>query len=487
MPLRRNFCDLDGIMLNRPTEISLLSHEREQGNIDFVSAYTGELARSMGASPKAFVLTLGCQQNESDSEKIRGMCSLMGYDITDEPKDAHLIVVNTCAIREHAEKRALSLVGQYKHIKAARPETVIAVCGCMTAQPHRVEALKKSYPYVDILFGTSQLHRFPEFLAQKLRCKRRVLRSDEPEHTVAEDMPVIRESSYRAWVSVMYGCNNFCTYCIVPYVRGRERSRQKTNIIREVRELVAEGYKDITLLGQNVNSYGKDLGEAYGFAELLEELDGIEGDYTLHFMTSHPKDASTKLIDVMASGKHIARHFHLPMQSGSDRVLKAMNRRYTFEKYIGIVDYIREKMPDATITSDLIVGFPEETEEDFEATLRALERARFDMIYSFIYSPRKGTPAAEMEQLPDSIKSERFDRLLQVQNAIALEKNKPLEGQTLRVLCDGRSKNKEEAVTGRTDGGKIVFIDGDESLEGQFVNVKIERAETFALYGKVVN
>jgi tRNA-2-methylthio-N6-dimethylallyladenosine synthase len=272
----------------------------------------------------------------------------------------------------------------------------------------------------------------------------------------------------------------------VPYVRGRERSREREQIVKEVRELVESGYKCITLLGQNVNSYGKDIYGEYDFADLVHELDGIEGDWWLDFMTSHPKDASRKLIDVMASGKHIAHRFHLPMQSGSDSVLDAMNRRYTFEKYIGIVDYIREKMPDATITSDIIVGFPTESDADFEDTLTALRRARFDMIFSFIYSPRKGTPAAEMEQIPDKLKSERFERLLAVQNEVSLEQNKPLEGKVLRVICDGRSKTDKAVINGRTEGGKIVFFDGDESMTGQFVNVKIECGDTFALYGKVV-
>lgn len=468
-------------------EVSLSEIEKQNGYMAFVRAENERFLSLNGYRRSAFVLTLGCQQNESDSEKLCGMAEQMGYSLTDTPEDAYLIVVNTCAIREHAEKRALSLVGQYKHIKNKRPETVIAVCGCMTAQEHRVAQIKNSYPYVDLLFGTSSLHRFPEFLAEKLKNGKRVLRSDEPENTVAEDMPVRRASNYRAWVSAMYGCNNFCSYCIVPYVRGRERSRRKEQIIDEVRALVREGYRDITLLGQNVNSYGKDMNADYDFADLLEELDKIEGDYWLHFMTSHPKDASRKLIDVMANGKHIARHFHLPMQSGSDRILSAMNRRYDFQKYIGIVDYIRERMPDATVTSDIIVGFPGESEEDFEDTLRALERAKFDMIFSFIYSPRKGTPAAELEQIPDAVKSERFDRLLSIQNSIGLEKNRPFEGKIVRVLCDGKSKNKSEAITGRTEGGKIVFFDGDESMTGKFVNVKIERAETFALYGKIVD
>ena len=434
----------------------------------------------------AYVVTFGCQQNEADGEKMTGLALAMGYEETKEPERASLILVNTCAIREHAEQRALSIIGQYKHLKQKNPELIIGVCGCMVTQEHRTEEIKHSYPYVDFIVGTSAIHRIPELIYER-RAKARRLFCREDEYKVVEGVPVKRESNYRAWVSIMYGCNNFCSYCIVPYVRGRERSRDKSEIIKEVRELVAEGYRDITLLGQNVNSYGKDLHADYDFADLLSELDKIEGDYTLHFMTSHPKDATRKLIDVMAAGTHIAKHFHLPMQSGSDSVLAAMNRRYTFEKYIGILDYIKEKMPTATVSSDIIVGFPGESEEDFSATLAALERARFDMIYSFIYSPRKGTPAAENpEQIPDKVKSERFDRLLSTQNAIALELNKKLEGQTLRVLCDGRSKNNNDTFTGRTDGNKIVFFDGEDSDEGKFVDILIERGETFALWGKKV-
>ena len=415
---------------------------------------------------------------------MKGLALAMGYDLTQEVSEASLILVNTCAIREHAEKRALSIIGQYKHLKQKNPELIIGISGCMVTQEHREYEIKHSYPYVDFIVGTSAFHRIPELIYERrARDKRQFCREDE--YAVVEGMPIKRDSTYRAWVSVMYGCNNFCSYCIVPYVRGRERSRQKQEVLREVEELVRAGYKDITLLGQNVNSYGKDLRADYDFADLLSELDKIEGDYTLHFMTSHPKDATKKLIDVMAKGKHIAKHFHLPMQSGSDRVLSAMNRRYDFEKYIGIVDYIREKMPTATLSSDIIVGFPGESDEDFEATLSALHRARFDMIYSFIYSPRKGTPAAEMDtQIPDKIKSERFDRLLETQNGIALEANKKLEGQTLRVLCDGRSKNNSEMFTGRTEGNKIVFFDGTDSDEGKFIDIFIERGETFALWGR---
>ena len=465
--------------------VSLADIEAQNGYMAQVREYCEQLALANGERPKVFVLTLGCQQNQSDSEKLMGMAEAMGYEPTEDPEDAHLIVVNTCAIREHAEKRALSLIGQYKHIKAKRSELVIAVCGCMPAQEHRRNDIKHRYPYVDLLFGTSVIYRFPEFLCQKIKIKKRVLRDDMSEHIVAEDIPARRDSNYRAWVSVMYGCNNFCSYCIVPYVRGRERSRGAEEIIKEVRELVELGYREITLLGQNVNSYGKDLDGGVNFAGLLRELDKIEGDYWLQFMTSHPKDATTELIDVMAASKHIAHHFHLPMQSGNDKVLRAMNRRYDIEKFMGIVDYIREKMPDATISSDVIVGFPGESDEEFEDTLGAVRRAKFDMVFSFIYSARKGTPAAEMEQLDDKLKSQRFDRLLAEQNAVSLESNRALVGKTLRVLCDGASKNDSSVINGRTEGGKIVFFDADESMKGKFVDIEIERGETFALYGKI--
>ncbi len=434
----------------------------------------------------AFVLTFGCQQNEADSEKLAGLCEAMGYAIVGVPADADLIVVNTCAIREHAEQKALSIVGQYKHLKAKNPSLVIAVCGCMVVQEHRKHDIKFRYPYVDFTFGTSSLHRFPQLLCEKLEKGKRLYCTEEAEYLVAEDLPIRRESDYRAWVSIMYGCNNFCSYCIVPYVRGRERSREMPKIIEEVRGLVADGYRDITLLGQNVNSYAKDSGYPYDFADLLSELDKIEGDFVLRFMTSHPKDADRKLIDVMAASRHIAHQFHLPMQSGSDAVLKAMNRRYDRARYLDIVQYMREKMPDVTITSDIIVGFPGESEEDFEGTLEMLRTVRFDMLYSFIYSPRKGTPAAEMEQIDPAVKSVRFERLLAVQNEIGLEKNQALVGCTLRVLCDGVSKNNEALYSGRNAGNKIVFFEGTAADTGKFIDVLIERTDPYALYGKKV-
>ncbi len=444
--------------------------------------------RAAGNEKKSYVLTFGCQQNEADSEKLLGMCKDMGFTPCDDANDADIILINTCAIREHAEKKALSYIGQCKHLKAKKPDLIVGVCGCMVTQEHRRDTIKFSYPYVDLVFGTSSIHRLPQLVYEKMIKDKRLYCPQEEEYMVAEGLPIYRNSSYRAWVSIMYGCNNFCTYCIVPYVRGRERSRRPEDIIAEVRDLVERGYKDITLLGQNVNSYGKDAvstdGEKYDFADLLSDIDKIEGDYLLHFMTSHPKDASRKLIDVMASSEHIAHQFHLPMQSGSNSVLKRMNRRYDTEKYLETVDYIREKIPDVTLTSDIIVGFPGESEEDFEDTLRMLKKVRFDMTYSFIYSRRVGTPAASMEdQIPADVQGERFKRLLELQNEIGLEMNKPLEGKTLRVLCDGRSKNDPSVFCGRTDGNKIVLFDALDSDTGKFLDIRIDRADTFALYG----
>ena len=468
---------------------NILPREEAEAQADYlraVRAYTDAAAQEAGSRPRAYVLTFGCQQNEADSEKLRGLARAMGYDITETPAEASLIAVNTCAIREHAEKRALSIIGQYKHLKEQNPDLVIAVCGCMTAQEHRAEQLKKSYPYVDIVFGTASIHRFPEFVAGRLAGSRRRFCPTEEKNLVAEGLPIERESSYRAWVSIMYGCNNFCSYCIVPYVRGRERSRTMEAVREEVAELVARGYREITLLGQNVNSYGKDAGYPYDFADLLEELDRIPGDYILRFMTSHPKDASRKLIDVMANSTHVAHQFHLPMQSGSDRILSRMNRHYDTAQYLATVDYLRERIPDITLTSDIIVGFPGETEEDFAGTLEMLRRVRFDMLYSFIYSPRRGTPAAEMpNQIPRAVQQERFDRLLALQNEIGAEKNAALVGKTLRVLCDGVSKNNPDLYSGRTDGYKIVFFPGSDRDTGTFVNVTIDRADAFALWAGI--
>ncbi len=457
-----------------------------QKAIALVRQENQRFAMEAGRARRAFVLTFGCQQNEADSEKIAGMAQAMGYEMADAPEQADLIVVNTCAVREHAEKRALSTVGQYKHLKAQNPELVIEMCGCMVSQEHRADEIKHRYPYVNFIFGTSALQTFPALLWEWMNTHRRIFRSGAEETSVAEGLPVRRESGYRAWVSIMYGCNNFCSYCIVPYVRGRERSREPEPILEEIRALVAAGYRDITLLGQNVNSYGKGTAAGWDFADLLAAADKIEGDYILRFMTSHPKDAGKKLIDVMAASTHIAHQFHLPLQSGSNSILEKMNRRYTAEKYLETLDYLREKMPDVTVTSDMIVGFPGESDADFEETMKMIDRAGFDMIFSFIYSPRKGTPAARMEnQVPEAVTHARFDRMLERQNAIGLEKNRELVGKTLRVLCDGESKNDPASVCGRTEGNKLVFWRGDPAAKGSFVRVRITGAEPFALQGEL--
>lgn len=440
------------------------------------------LTQKAGRSMRFFVLTFGCQQNVADSEKLSGMALEMGYEPAGSEKDADLILVNTCAIREHAENKALSAIGQFKHLKEQNPSLVLGVCGCMPAEPHRREQLKKSYPYVNFILSTSQLYRLPEYLFEALSAGRRVFRAQE-EMSLFEDVPISRASDYRAFVSIMYGCNNFCTYCVVPYVRGRERSREPEAVIAEVKALVEKGYRDITLLGQNVNSYRRGATDGYEFPDLLRDLDRIEGDFLLRFMTSHPKDATRKLVDVMAGGQHIAHAFHLPLQSGSDRILSEMNRHYDRAAYLSVLSYLREKMPDAAVTSDIIVGFPGETEEDFEETLEMLRRCRFDMVYSFIYSPRKGTPAAQMEnQIPREVQNSRYDRLLALQDEIAGEVNRAAVGSVRRVLCDGVSKNDPGVFTGRDEQNKIVFL-REEANPGEFIRVKITRSEPFALWG----
>ena len=465
----------------RDTKLS----EAQKKQLD--SAICAVRERNTGKSLSVFVNTFGCQQNEADSEKILGLASAMGYTPTEDSEKADLIVVNTCAVREHAEKRALSVVGQYKHCKQKKPELVIAVCGCMVSQQHRTEKVKTSYPYVDFTFGTSDIHLFPTLLRDRLEGGKRAFPLPPDEPPVAEDLPVYRLSSYRAWVSIMYGCNNFCAYCIVPYTRGRERSRCPEAVEAEVRELVSRGYKEITLLGQNVNSYGKDCSFDCNFAGLLRRLDAIEGDYVLRFMTSHPKDATEELIDVMASSRHVVHQFHLPAQSGSDPILKKMNRVYNLERYMHTVRYIREKMPDCVISTDIIVGFPGETEEDFEGTLDLLRAVRFDMVYSFIYSPRNGTPAAKAEnQVPEDVKGERMQRLLALQTDISAAGNARYVGKTERVLCCGVSKNDASMLEGRDEGNKIVLFPGHAALEGQFVSVEITAAGAFGLKGKIV-
>jgi tRNA-2-methylthio-N6-dimethylallyladenosine synthase len=420
-----------------------------------------------------------------------GALQLCGYEITNNPDEAQMIIINTCAIREHAEIRALSEAGQFKGRKERDRSIKIGLCGCMAQQSHRREQIYKSYPYVDFVFGTDMHHRVPEIIKNALTAKKRFSFITESKHDefgiISEGMPVRRENSYKAWVPVMYGCNNFCTYCVVPYVRGRERSRDKNEILAEIKELADSGYREITLLGQNVNSYGKDFEESYDFADLLDDICKIDGDFIVRFMTSHPKDASHKLIDTMAKNPKIAKAFHLPLQSGSDRILCEMNRHYDRETYLGLVKYMREKMPDIAITTDIIVGFPGESEEDFEGTLDMLERVAYDNIYSFIYSKRRGTKAAVMpNQIPEKVKKERFARMLEKQNAISNGKNNVYLGTVQKVLVEGRSKTNPDKLTGRNEKNRLVHFTGEDSLIGSWANIKITEAETFSLSGELI-
>ncbi len=442
-------------------------------------------ARTGGKTPLAYVRTYGCQQNVADGEKIKGLLAEMGFAFTDGPEDADFILFNTCAVREHAEDRVFGNVGALKNIKRRRPSVIIAVCGCMTEQEHVAERLKKSYPFVNIVFGTHVIHRLPEMLCTNLTQSQRVfLRGCEGEE-VLEGIPIRRDGNFRAWVTVMYGCDNFCSYCIVPYVRGREKSREPQHILEEFRELVAAGYKEITLLGQNVNSYGKGLKEDINFAGLLRQLDAVDGDYRIRFMTSHPKDASKELFDVIANSRHIPHFIHLPFQSGNDRVLREMNRRYTREQYLELIRYARSVMPDVCFTSDVIVGFPGETYEEFQDTLSLIREVEFVNLFTFIYSPREGTRAAKM---PDPVsheeKTQWFAQLLKVQEEIAVKRSQAMVGRVERVLVEDRTP-RTGLLSGRTAGSLMVDFPGGDELLGQFATVKVTAAKGWTLTGEL--
>ncbi len=439
------------------------------------------------APPLAYVHSYGCQGNVSDGEKLKGMLAEMGYGFCDQAEQADLVLFNTCAIRENAEDRIFGNVGALKRWKAKSPKHKLLLCGCMMQQPHIVEKLKQSYPYVDLIFGTHVIHQLPQLLLSVLQQHKRVFYTPESDGVIAEGLPIRRDGELKAWVPIMYGCNNFCTYCIVPYVKGRERSRQPEAILAEVRQLVEQGYKEITLLGQNVNSYGKTLEHPITFAQLLRQIDAIPGDFRIRFMTSHPKDATKELFDVMAASEKICHHLHLPVQCGSDRILQTMNRRYTVEQYLKLIDYARSVMPDISFTTDIIVGFPGETLEDFQGTLDLLKKVRYDSLFSFIYSKRVGTKAATMpDDTPHSVKSDRLQELLALQRTIGEEVLKEYVGKTLRILVDGTGKSGEGYLTGRTDQFLIVDFPGDRSLIGQFVTVKITKALNWALLGELV-
>ena len=434
--------------------------------------------------PIAHVHSFGCQQNVSDGEKIKGMLAEMGYGFSESPEGADLVLYNTCAVRENAEDRVFGNVGALKKAKKANPEMLIGVCGCMVQQEHITAKMRRSYPNVDIIFGTHVLHTMPKIIYDALTTRKRQISIPESDGVIAEGIPLRRESKLKASIPIMYGCNNFCTYCIVPYVRGRERSRDIEDILRECRELVQDGCKELLLLGQNVNSYGKDQGTS--FSELLRRINAIEGEFRISYMTSHPKDATKELVDTIAACEKVTRHFHLPVQSGSNRILKQMNRGYTREHYLELIGYVKDKLPDVALTSDIIVGFPGETYEDFRETLSLIEQVGYDSLFTFIYSPRKGTKAAEM---PDPISAEEkgkwFRELLDVQQNIGCSSYKDYIGKTLRVLCEGEGRTDPSLVTGKSRQNIIVDFDGDKSLIGSFVDVEITEALAWALRGKI--
>ncbi len=445
-----------------------------------------EILSACSEPPAAMVRSFGCQLNVADGEKLKGLLLSMGYRLTEDPEEAKVILLNTCAVREHAEQRAFGLLGSYKKYAVQNPDVILGLCGCMSAEETVRETLKKSYPYVRLVVGTGAIDHLPAMLYDLLTGTKRTADNDT-EAMPSEWIPVHRESTFRASVPVMYGCNNFCTYCIVPYVRGRERSRASADIYREVESLVKNGYREILLLGQNVNSYGRGLEEDIDFPRLLRLLDTIEGDYILRFMSSHPKDASDELIAAMRDCGHVERHLHLPVQCGSDHILSEMNRRYTAADYLDIIRRAREQIPDLSLSTDLMVGFPGETEEDFLDTLRLVETVRYDNIYPFIYSPREGTKAAQMpDETPAAEKTERMQRLLDLQKHIAEENFHALVGQTLPVLVDGKGKRSETALTARTAGGIIVETEGDPALIGQFVTAKITAARNCAVIGALL-
>ena len=446
-----------------------------------------ELHTQRGRSVRALVDTFGCQQNVADSQHIMGMLEAMGCTFVTAPEEADIVVLNTCAIRDHAEKRVYGTLGALTHTKKANPEQIICLCGCMAQRPEVAEKVRQSYRHVDLVFGPQALWKFPELLYQVYTRRGRVFSVENEHGSIAEGMPVVREGRTRAWVSIMYGCNNFCSYCIVPYVRGRERSRDPEQIIAEVRQLAAEGYKEITLLGQNVNSYGKDLGTGYDFADLLTALDEIPGDYLIRFMSSQPKDASFKLFDTMARCSHVAKQLHLPVQSGSDRVLRAMNRPYDKARYLELIAYARKVMPELVLTSDVIIGFPGETEAEAMETVALVEQVRFDALFTFIFSPRPGTPAAKLDDpVPRAEKQVWFDRLCDAQNKISEEIHAQYVGRTLRCLIDGQSDDSRWPLTARTAGGRLVHLVGDAFAIGNYHDVKITDSNTWALFGEMV-
>lgn len=468
-------------------KIKIISKEELAEQKAYENKVSSLIKKRYEDKPLACVVTYGCQQNVADSENIQGMLEEMGYGFTEDRMKAKLIIFNTCAIREHAEDRVFGNVGGLKHYKRENPDVIIALCGCMMQQQHIADKIKKSFPFVDLVFGTHVVHKLPELLYSAMTHKKRVFELPNVDGVIAEGLPVKRDNDSKAWLSIMYGCNNFCTYCIVPYVRGRERSRKVEDVVNEFKELVSQGYKEITLLGQNVNSYGKDLEEKVTFAQLLRMLNDLPGDFRIRFMTSHPKDCTKELLETMASCDKVAMHLHLPFQSGNNRVLKAMNRGYTREKYLELINYAKELMGDElSITSDIIVGFPGETYEEFQDTVSLVKEIKATSLFTFIYSPRVGTPAASMDDpIPASEKSKWFQELLDVQEEISASQMALHKGKSFKCYVYGKGKLGDNYLAARTDGNLIIEFEGDEGLIGTFQKIKVTEPLTYVLKGEI--
>ena len=470
-----------------PAKIKKVSDEELEVQRQFAHKVNELTSKRYSSKPLACVVTYGCQQNVADSEHIKGMLEAMGYGFTEERTEAKLIIFNTCAVREHAEDRVFGNVGALKKYKLANPDVVIALCGCMMQQQHIAEKIKKSFPFVDLVFGTHVVYKVPELIYSALTKNRRVFELPDVDGVIAEGIPVKRDNDKKAWIPIMYGCNNFCSYCIVPYVRGRERSREVKDVVAEFKSLVDDGYKEITLLGQNVNSYGKDLEPKVSFSELLCMLNELDGDFRIRFMTSHPKDCTKELIETMAECDKVATHLHLPFQSGNDRVLKAMNRSYTREKYLSLINYAKELMGDElSITSDIIVGFPGETYEEFCDTKSLVEEIKATSLFTFIYSARKGTPAAEMDDpVPYEEKSKWMRELLALQERISGEQMALHKGKVFKCFVYGKGKQGDNYLAARTDGNLIIEFVGDEGLIGTFQKIKVTEPLTYVMLGEL--
>ena len=461
--------------------------ERQYHYIEILKQMVQEFKDKHGFAPSAKVVTFGCQMNARDSEKLAGILEQVGYVEASDEEKADFVIYNTCTVRENANQRVYGHLGQLGRAKKKNPYMMIGLCGCMMQEPHVVEKLKKSYPFVDLIFGTHNIYKFAELLATRLESGRMVIDIWKDTDKIVEDLPVERKYPFKSGVNIMFGCNNFCSYCIVPYVRGRERSRDPKAIIREIERLVADGVVEVMLLGQNVNSYGKNLEEPMTFAQLLKEIEKIDGLERIRFMTSHPKDLSDELIEVMGNSKKICKHLHLPVQSGSSRILQKMNRRYTKEQYLTLVDKIRAAVPDISLTTDIIVGFPGETEEDFRETLDVVRKVRYDSAFTFIYSKRSGTPAAVMEdQVPEEVVKDRFNRLLKEVQDISAEVCAVHEGTVQTALVECRNDHDEHLMTGRLSNNLLVHFPGDESLIGKLVDVRLDECRGFYYIGEML-